>query len=70
MDKLDQPLHHYFDPEVLRAAQEMAAREGCDISKVINTALVSYLQAKPDAVLDALNHSIEKYGDTYRKLAK
>ena len=63
------------DPEVLKAMQAIAAREGRQLQAVIGEAMREYLarkqqQAPRRTVLEAFQKSLEERDELYRKLAK
>jgi hypothetical protein len=63
------------DPEVLKAMQAIADREGRQLQAVIGDAMRDYLarrqqQAPRRNVLEAFQKSLKERDDLYRKLAK
>ena len=63
------------DPEILKALQAIAAREGRQLQAVIGDALREYLarrqqQAPRRNVLEAFQKSLKERDELYRKLAK
>ena len=63
------------DPDVLKAMQAIADREGRQLQAVIGDALREYLDRRPQQaprrnVLEAFQKSLKERDDLYRKLAK
>jgi hypothetical protein len=63
------------DPEVLKALQAIADREGRQLQAVIGEAMREYLarkqqQAPRRSVLEAFQKSLKERDELYRKLAK
>ncbi len=63
------------DPLVLEALRALAASEGRHIQALLDEALREYLVRRQDAkprpeVLSALDNSMRRYDDLYKKLAK
>ena len=63
------------EPEVLKALQEIATREGRQFQAVLGDAMRDYLahmrqQAPRRSVLEAFQKSLEEHDELYRSLAK